>query len=336
MAGQQNLFDSSNLIVYIYKWRKPLIINCLIAIIAASIFSGPYFITPKYRSEVVMFPTTTNSVSKALLNDQPGGSEDIMEFGKEEEAEQMLQVLNSEDIRSKVVDKFDLLTHYDINENAKFKQTELFQEYRSNISFRRTQYMSVVVSVLDKDPELAAEMANFIAAYYDTVSLKIKSIRAKEGLSIVEAQYAVLQSEIQTLEDSLKSLRKLGVHDYEAQSTILSEQLALAKIESKSSVAKELQEQLDVLAEYGGTYTNLRDRLGYLKSENSSTRKKLIEARVNVTQSLPAKFVVSNAFPAEKKDYPVRWLIVVLAFVGTFLVTLIGILILDSVRKAKA
>lgn len=336
MAGQKNLFDSSNLVVYIYKWRKPIIINCVLAVVLSAVFSGPYFITPKYKSEVVMFPTTTSSVSKALLAEQPGGTEDIMEFGKEEEAEQMLQVLNSEEIRSSVINTFDLLGHYEIDPDAKFKQTQLYQEYSSNISFRRTQYMSVVVEVLDKDPQLAAKMANFIADQYDTVSQRIRHERALEGYTIVQDQYQSLQEEINFLEDSLKTLRKLGVHDYEVQSAILNEQLATAKIEGKASVARDLQEQLDLLAEYGGAYTNLRDRLGFLKSENSIIRRKMVEARVNVERALPAKFVVSSAFPAEKKVYPVRWLIVAIALIGTFLLTLISILIFDSLKKVKA
>ncbi len=335
MSEGKNVFDSSNLVVYVYRWRKPLIAVTLAAAVLAAIFSAPFFITPKYESEAVLFPTTTNSVSQALLSENLGSDKDIMEFGKEEEAEQMLQVLNSDEIRRRVIEKFKLLSHYEIDPNSKFKQTELFRQYSSNISFKRTQYMSVVIRVLDKDPQMAADIANYITAHYDTVSGRIKKERAKEALSIVEDQYEHLQTEIQKMEDSLKSLRKLGVHDYEAQSAILNEQLALAKIERQTAVAKELQEQLDLLAEYGGVYTNLRDQLVYLKAENSTLRKKYVEAKVNLERSLPYKFVVSEAFASEKKAYPTRWLIVAVAMVGAFLFTLIVILVVDTLKTVK-
>jgi capsular polysaccharide biosynthesis protein len=47
--------------------------------------------------------------------------------------------------------------------------TEALQEYESNITFKRTEYMAVKISVLDKDPQLAADIANTIAALLDSV-----------------------------------------------------------------------------------------------------------------------------------------------------------------------
>ena len=75
-------FNSTNLFVLMYKWRKPLIIIPLAAAILAYVFSRPMFITPLFKSSVVLFPSTTNSVSKALLPQQNSFSnEDILEFG---------------------------------------------------------------------------------------------------------------------------------------------------------------------------------------------------------------------------------------------------------------
>ena len=100
-------FDSSNLISFIWKWRIPLIIIVVIAALAAVIFSAPFFITPKFKSTVVLFPTSTNSISKVLLSDNFGGKEDILEFGEEEQAEQLLQILNSTLIRAEIIDKYN-------------------------------------------------------------------------------------------------------------------------------------------------------------------------------------------------------------------------------------
>ena len=35
--------------------------------------------------------------------------------------------------------------------------TELFEQYKSNINFRLTEYMSVEISVMDKDPEICSQ-----------------------------------------------------------------------------------------------------------------------------------------------------------------------------------
>jgi hypothetical protein len=46
---------------------------------------------------------------------------------------------------------------------------------------------------------------------------------------------------------------------------------------------------------------------------------------VDATQSLPHKFVINTAYKAERKSYPIRWLIVV---VSTFSVILLAIIFL--------
>ena len=69
------------------------------------------------------------------------------------------------------------------------------------------------------------------------------------------------------MEDSLRSLRVKGVHDYEVQSAVLSEQIATALIGNRQSVAEDLQIRLDTLAKYGGIYTSLRDQLKYRYEE---------------------------------------------------------------------
>ncbi|MFT7114387.1 MAG: hypothetical protein ACI8P7_001173 [Candidatus Azotimanducaceae bacterium] len=332
---KDNAFDSTNLIVYLYSWRKPLIVFSLAAAVLAAVFSSPLFIKPKYKSQVVLFPTTTNSVSKALL-DERNSDRDILEFGKEEEAEQLLQILNSDEIRSTLIKKYDLLNHYDIDPNDPYKNTLLNEEYESNVTFNRTRFMSIVIEVMDTDPKLAAIMANDIAALLDTVKNRVQSERALDGFNIVKTQYDIIKTEMQIIEDSLKSLALKGVQSYTEQVYILTEQLAMAKIAGKSSVAREIQAELDLLAEYGGAQSSLYDRLVLLREEANLIRRKYMEAKVNLENQMSHKFIVNDAFVAEKKSYPVRWLIVVLSTLGAFALTLVTIIILETLRGAKA
>ena len=116
-------FDSSSLVIFLYKWRKPLFIVILSALIGSWFFSLPWFITPKFQSTVILFPASTNSVSKALLSDQSGKGQDLMTFGEDEQAEQLLQILNSNKIRTRIIRKFNLMQHYDIDTSSnKFRQ----------------------------------------------------------------------------------------------------------------------------------------------------------------------------------------------------------------------
>src|SRR3990172_12356127 len=105
-------FDSTHLLLFIYKWRKTLFIITSVAAISSAVIA--LIIPNKYKSTVILYPTTTSSISKALLSDNPSAKNDILQFGEEEEAEQMIQVLTSDEIMWRVTDKYKLLSHYRI------------------------------------------------------------------------------------------------------------------------------------------------------------------------------------------------------------------------------
>jgi uncharacterized protein involved in exopolysaccharide biosynthesis len=325
-------FDSLNLLAFIYKWRKQFIIITIIAAVISSI--AAFMITPKYKSTVIMFPTQTSSISKALLTEN-NGKDDILKFGEEEEAEQMLQILNSDEIKSKICDKFNLMQHYDIDPTDKFKYTMLFDEFKDNISFERTEFMSVKVEVLDKDPQFAADICNEISNLLDSVKNKMQKQRAFAALKIVERSYLSLKKEIQDINDSLKVLRLMGINDYETQSQVFNEQYAMAIAKNNTAGARMLEEKLKVLSTYGGAYVSLRELHEEQIKQLALIKAKYEEARVDAEQILTQKFIVNSAVKAEKKAYPIRWLIVVVATISTLLVAFLFLLIIENLNILK-
>ncbi len=326
-------FDSTNFIVFLYQWRKPLIIITLAAFIASIIFSAPFFITPKFKSTVIMFPTSTNSISKALLSKNTDEKQDILQFGEDEQAKQMLQILNSNKIADRIIEKFNLMEHYEISPNSKYKNTKLYKAYENNITFRRTEYMAVKITVLDKDPKIAADIANDIAELLDSAKSIMQKGRAVKAFKIVEAEYFKLKNEIQQMEDSLTKLREFGVHDYESQSEMMNRQLAIELAKGNKSGIKALEAKLDVLAKYGGPYVSLRDALEFDKEKLSEVKIKYDEAKIDAEEVLPQKFIVNNAYEAEKKSYPVRWIIVLISTISAFILAVLVLAVLDSLSR---
>jgi uncharacterized protein involved in exopolysaccharide biosynthesis len=327
-ARGRNDFNSERLLIFLTFWRKPLLIIGVVALLASVIFSSPYFIKPKYRSVLVMYPVSTSSVSKVLLANNYGAKQDILEFGAEEQAEQMLQILNSNLIRDRIIAKFDLMTHYGIKAGSKYQMTQLYREYENNITFRRTENMAIKVSVLDTDPQTAADIANDIAALFDSTKTQMQKERAMKAFRIVESEYLKKEGGIRKLEDSLTVLRTLGVFDYESQAEMINQQLAIEIAKNNNRGIQALEEKLHVLAVHGGAYVSIRNQLEHDKKQLSELKAKFEEARVDAFEDLPQKFVVSTAYKAEKKSYPVRWLIVTLSvFSALFLATLVIVII---------
>ena len=324
-------FDSSNLIIFLYKWRKPLFIVILVALVCSWFFSSSWFITPKYKSTVIMFPASSSSISKSLLNEQSVKGQDITAFGEDDQAEQLLQILNSNRIRDRVMRKFNLMSHYDIDSTSDVKYSNLFKEYDNNITFRRTEFMAVQISVYDKDPQVAADIANTIASLLDSAKNEMMRQRSVKGFQVVEAEYNSMKAEKDKIVDSLVSLGSLGVNDVEYQSQVLNQQFAISIMNGNRSAQAALQKKLDVLGKYGGIYMALKNSLEFKTEQLILLETKYKQAKVDAEENLPQKFIVSDAYKAERKSYPIRWLIIMVSTVSALFISIIVIIVTEKI-----
>ncbi|CAI8203439.1 MAG: Uncharacterised protein [Bacteroidia bacterium] len=312
-----NFLDITSII---WLKRRPLIIVSIITVILSSIFSGPFFIKPKFKSEVIFYPTTINSIGNAMFTDLTQRQADPLAFGEEEEAENALQLLNSSALQGRIVRNFDLMNHYRID--SKSPLTDLAKKMAKNIQFKRTRHLAVSITVLDEDPIKSAEIANGIAILYDSVKTEIQKQVSLEALQIVKDEFKNKEAEVWDLRTRLKELGQKGITNYEEQSRAISEELYKAVSQAKINSLKKQQNEL---AKYAGEFTYLNETLILELESLSKLRKRFEKAKVDVEKTLPQKFVLTSASPAEKKSYPIRWLIVL---VVTAVVTFSSIVVL--------
>jgi len=329
-TDQNFKFDATGILDYVLKHYKILLTLTIISGVIATIVS--MFIANKYKSTVVLFPTSTISISQTLLTDN-ASTKGILNFGEDEESEQIIQVLQSDEIKQRIIQKYNLFEHYKIDKNSQYAMTILLSEIEENIMIKRTEYMSIVIDVLDTDPQTAANIANDISNLLDTAMNHIQNDRAKLALKVVEDEYNELRNSILQLEDSLDVLRSLGVYDYESQAEVFSDAYAQAVAKNNLTGAKQLEEKLGILARYGGAYVSIRDFLEHEKKQLSAIKAKYAEAKVDAEQNLPHKFIVNNATKAEKKAYPMRSMIIAFTMISTFILTLILLLLYDIIGK---
>ncbi len=326
-------FNLTNIIIFLFKKRKPILIITTLATIISIIVS--LIMENEFKSSVVIYPASTSSVSKALLTDMSRAPKDILKFGEEEETEQLMQILQSEEIKSKIISKYKLMEHYKINPEKKYSKTKLLKEYNSKISFRKTQYQAIEITVYDTDNEIAANIANDITTILDSVYNKVQKNRAFMALEIIENQFQLEKKYILQIEDSLSALRKLGVFDYEIQAKNYTEAHTNAIEAGNSYKAKLLQEKLDVLAKYGSSYNSLSQLHEKEIEQLSLLKSKYEEAKVDAYQNLPHKYIVNPAQVSEKKAKPVRWIIVVFSTITAFIFSIFLVLLLDSLQVVK-
>jgi uncharacterized protein involved in exopolysaccharide biosynthesis len=195
-----NDYDHNTTILFFKKWWKLLMWVFIIALAASIVVS--LLITPRYKSTATLFPTNSNRLSKAIMDYHY--SLDFMDYGIERDCEYCIQILSSESMERDVCKRFNLIEHYGINPNDPHKMFKLHEQYRGNVNVRRTEFLGVEVSVLDVDPQWAADMANFIAANYDTVCHRIHHARACNAADIMQGVCNQMEQEIRDLQDSLR------------------------------------------------------------------------------------------------------------------------------------
>jgi uncharacterized protein involved in exopolysaccharide biosynthesis len=361
-ARESAYLESTSLLMTFVRWRKPLLVVVLVSAVASFIFSGPSFIHPKYKSTVVFFPAAATSVAKAVLETNPG---ELVAFGEETQMEQMLQILNSDEIRSIIIKKYDLMKHYRIDPSSTYPQTTLYHEYDDNINYEPTKYLSVQINVLDENPQWAADIANDIASLLDSVKNRMQRERLQQAMKIVEQEYQYKLALVTGERDSLKTLRELGLMDYGNQANIYNEEYAKsfssynndiaalpelekyrgeddtlvvntrARIKGAASRMKNLQTKLDLLAKYGGTNISLNEDLGMQVGELNKLKLQYQKLKIDAEHNIPPKFIINRAVKAEMKSYPVRWLIVAVSVFCAFILALIAVIVIDRIKELR-
>ena len=177
------------------RWWKVLVAAFGVGAIASGI--AAWLIKPLYKSSAVIFPTNSNRLSKAIMDYHY--SLDFMDYGIERDCEYAIQILSSKRMQQAVCEHFNLLEHYGIPADHPHRLFKLEEQYKSNITVKRTEFLGVEIGVLDQDPQWAADIANYIASMYDTLCHEIHHDRALSAAEVMDGVCASMEKEIDSL-----------------------------------------------------------------------------------------------------------------------------------------
>ena len=322
-----------NIIVVIIQWWKTLLVIGVVAAVASAGVS--LLIKPKFKSSVIMMPPASNAVSQMIMiAHHQNELLDATQFGDDIKIDQMLQILNSREVKAHLIEKFNLIVHYDIDTNKKYWKTKLYERVKDNCTYSRTDFMGVQISVLDEDPQFAADMANEIADYFDTLKRKIIQQRTEEAFAILQDEMNHLEETVAVLVDSLSTIMSYGVYDYDNQSQRLVQQYAKEVANGNKAAAQRIKDELAILEKWGPAFFSVRERIQYLKEVQMEYQQTYQAMRVDAKYSMSQKFVVEYAVAADKKAYPKRMMIVILSTFAALSLGLLFVLGKESLKKA--
>lgn len=319
--------ERSALLAFLWKNRKVLVIITGVAFVVSVLVS--LLLTPLYLSTAVVFPTASSNVSFSEQRNVKAGS---MDFGEEDQAEQLVQILSSSRIKDKIVAKYDLLNHYEIDPNDQNKNFKLNEEYNDHFSFTRTKFGSIQIDVLDKDPELAAKMANDIVDLIDTVKNEMIRERTRPAFEINIRKMKQLEKDKDSVINRLDSLAKLGVVSTDVRSNLFQ-----ALVDSKSPEEKrDIKAQIDSNMKFGSLFDALEHKRNEMIINIETFKVAYEQAESDANAQFNHKFVVEKAVVADKKEKPKRMIIVLVATLGGFVLGVFFLLIRDKIQELKA
>jgi capsular polysaccharide biosynthesis protein len=312
-------FDNQRIVGVIWKRMLHFIIIAVIAIILAAIFSGPAFIKPMFRSTARVYPTN------------------IWVLSEESETEQMLEILNSREIKEKVIDAFGLDTVYKIKSDDPHYMSYMLDTYNKNVNASKTKFETVEISVLDYDPARASDMCDSIIRFYNRKVRNMHKAKDWEMVEIARSGLAKKYTELDTIVSQLDFVRKeYGILDYGSQVERVTEGYmnALASGRFASGDGRRIENLYNNLAEKGTYARRLEVKFSSaLKAIDSLHRMQdvyLTEFEKDITYA----HVVENSIPADKKAYPVRWLIVFFSTVSAVFLAMVVFLVIDYRKNA--
>ena len=122
-----------------------------------------------------------------------------------QEAYSYLAILQSRTVLERVVHKFDLMTVYEISDSSMDKALKAL---RNNVTFDFAAEGNIVITVLDQDPQRAADMANYFVELLNERSVQLGTQEARSNREFVERRFQQNQHDLKNAEDSLKAFQQ--------------------------------------------------------------------------------------------------------------------------------
>ena len=183
--------DSHRLLAFLYKKRVAIVVGIFLGLLAG--ISLYVSMPKKYRSTAIVYPVNSFTRDQILSNPQ---------FGHELESEHLMQLLESRSIRDSVINKFDLVQYYQIDQSQKDWNEKLTLHFIGDVKFFRSKYLSIVISAEMKDPELAAQVVNYIVEVVNDFRKEI----FKENMQSELDYLAMTMNDYDKERDSIKNV----------------------------------------------------------------------------------------------------------------------------------
>lgn len=354
----------------IYRWRKALLNICLLTFIVSAAFA---WWQPNYYKATTSFYPASPELSKPEVIF--GASSKVAEyFGTDRDLDRLMEIASGNEVVDSMVARFHLYKHYDIDSSSREGLFLVREKFRGLYVVQKNKNDALELSVEDKDPQLAAEIANAARIEINEISKRmVKKTQATLLLSFEDNIQRKLVG-LTRMADSIRYLQQhYNIYSIGEQGDLLTSQLATAESEVIRGKAR-----LEVLS---NNPLIPKDTIEYIKanllasertlrqinspnprSDNFSTKnfneglplltvisdlhyqarrqlsydlERYSQIKAAYNTDIPALQLIAAAETPIMKNRPKRTMLVITATIAAFLFTLLGALLADAYRDVN-
>jgi capsular polysaccharide biosynthesis protein len=282
LSEKEQRSDGAEFMTFIRINSKKLLLFSLFGGLAA--FLATFLIPKEYRSYAVVYPPSSTAIESSI---------DFPNFGYDVEADRLIQILESREIRDSVFKRFDLENYYDVDKSNPAWHDAAIKRYSRDIKFERTTSMAVIISARSEDPELSAKIVNYIIECADKFREKIYKVNIIPAYEHALAEYQLQKTKVDTAETVL--IRHLKEHKLSSLLLLMSDaqiSINLDRLNSDGDAAAGTP--------VGGEIVDFKS--SYRVMEEAKGR--MLKIRKTLDNPIPKLFVIHAGEPYYKKVGP--------------------------------
>jgi uncharacterized protein involved in exopolysaccharide biosynthesis len=267
---------------FIRQYTKTLVIYAALGGLMA--FVVTFFIPKQYKASGIVYPPSSTSIDNSI---------DYPNFGHDVEADRLIQILGSIDIRDSVINTFRLDEEFKVDKDAPDWLDNLSRKYYKAIRFERMPSMSILISASTKDPKLSANIVNYIIHLADALRERIYKKNIVSAYEHAKTDYDTQKRLVDSLQTALaeklkqNNLSSLLILMSDAQISFDLDKLnALGSTASNSSIGPDIiafKSMYEVFKEY---------------------KARFIKVRKTYNNPIPKLYVINYSEPVYKKTSP--------------------------------
>ncbi len=284
-------------------------------------------------------------------------------YGTDSDRDRLFSIAGSSVVTDFLIAKYHLYDRYEIDSTKAKAAYHVKQQLLDLYTVEKTKYDALELSVEDKDPQIAASMANDARERINEEAQRLIRESQQKMLDTYQKTIREQSAFLKTLEDSLRQLRNTyGVYNIESQSEQLSTQLSSeqrqltfdkarlkryreiggiprdtirylqASISAREQSLKEVQNRLEQFSQGMSHIQMLEESHEEISQKLSKLQTRQKQLQTALQSGFTALHIVETAKVPSIKSRPKRSILVILATMAAFMFAVFGVLLYENYK----